>query len=175
MYYSVVQSNYNYRNAPLCVQASYKTLPDLYLGVRPYYMKPRPLVMPGEPVLKTQKLLGGRAVISDSFSRPDFYRAWSTPDYTKPGMSYYSHRDGYNVLYGDSHASWYGDPQQRIMWFATSWGGGNGGHQYYNSLQFATIAAFACEANPASTYAEDSSQFVWHLMDMANGVDVDAR
>lgn len=35
---------------------------------------------------------------------------------TYPGDGMFAHRDGYNVLFGDSHAAWYGDPQQRLIW-----------------------------------------------------------
>ena len=34
-----------------------------------------------------------------------------------PGMGHYAHRDGYNVLYGDWSAKWYGDPQQGIVYW----------------------------------------------------------
>jgi hypothetical protein len=33
------------------------------------------------------------------------------------GSGFYAHRDGYNVLYGDSSVKWYGDPQQRILYW----------------------------------------------------------
>jgi hypothetical protein len=32
------------------------------------------------------------------------------------GAGFLGHRDGYNVLYGDWSARWYGDPQQAIIW-----------------------------------------------------------
>ncbi len=33
-----------------------------------------------------------------------------------PGYGQFAHREGYNVLYGDWSAKWYGDPQGRILW-----------------------------------------------------------
>jgi hypothetical protein len=33
-----------------------------------------------------------------------------------PGDGIYGHRDGYNVLYGDWSARWFGDPQQKLIW-----------------------------------------------------------
>ncbi len=27
----------------------------------------------------------------------------------------YAHEEGYNVLYGDLHVAWYGDPDEKIM------------------------------------------------------------
>ena len=39
------------------------------------------------------------------------------------GKGWYAHREGYNVLYGDWSARWYGDPRQELLWinlFATT-------------------------------------------------------
>ncbi len=63
----------------------------------------------GNCAFKTSKQLGSRAIVSDSFHKG------ANP--TRPGNGFYGHKDGYNVLYGDSSAKWQGDPQQRIIWW----------------------------------------------------------
>ena len=117
-----VQSNYHYRNVPMVLTPAKGSnasrppcgsniWPDVYIG----YTKPGVIGETGCPQFKTQKLLGSRALVSDSFS-------WrckddrSVPLVLEPGVGWYAHRDGYNVLYGDWHAAWYGDPQKTIMW-----------------------------------------------------------
>jgi prepilin-type N-terminal cleavage/methylation domain-containing protein/prepilin-type processing-associated H-X9-DG protein len=62
---------------------------------------------------KTQKILGGRALVMDRFGKRD--RAVGE-DVLLPGDGILAHRDGYNILYGDGHATWFGDPQQRFIW-----------------------------------------------------------
>jgi len=133
LYYQLVQSNYNYRNVPASVLSSNTPGIPACGAVRPADVRPAPLVTPGVPVFKTPKALGGRAIVSDSFSRPDYFANGSTPDTSRPGMAAYAHREGYSVLYGDGSARWYGDPQQRIMWFQTV-RNGNTGNDYFGSL-----------------------------------------
>nr|HRU07544.1 hypothetical protein [Candidatus Brocadiia bacterium] len=70
----------------------------------------------GAPSFKTDRLLGGRSLAADAFLRTPKdcgVNAWPM----KPGFGMYHHKDGYNVLFGDGHTAWYGDPQQRIMYF----------------------------------------------------------
>jgi len=63
-------------------------------------------------VWKTQKLLGERAVVMDRFGK----RHGFATEASLPGDGILAHREGYNVLYGDWHATWFGDPQQRFIW-----------------------------------------------------------
>jgi len=65
----------------------------------------------GAPAFKTPRLAAGRALVSDCILRRRFD---SLPP---PGYGYFVHKDGYNVLYADCSASWYGDPQQQIIWY----------------------------------------------------------
>ena len=83
--------------------------------VRVLYTKPNRLVNYGEPVFKTQKQLGGRAIVCDAFGRNT--RREDENIAIEPGCGWYGHREGYNVLYGDWSATWYGDPQERLIWF----------------------------------------------------------
>ena len=71
------------------------------------------------PVHKTQRTLGGRALAMDRFgARPRYTgHAFDNADPPLAGDGILAHKEGYNVLYGDYHAKWYGDPQQRLIWW----------------------------------------------------------
>jgi hypothetical protein len=150
------------------------------LGIRVAYIKPNKVMFTsrddGSPVFKTEKDLGGRAVVTDSWAKSTSQVA------IEAGDGYYGHRDGYNVLYGDSSAKWYGDPQQRFIWWPnTAFNGGNfpppfwnrtgGNHNvicdYDNWPSYPNV--------PGATYY---SIFLggaiqrWHLFDEAAGIDV---
>lgn len=96
------------------------------------------------------------------------------------GQGYFAHRDGYNVLYGDWSASWYGDPQERIMWWPDPQGGS--GAYWYSP-------AYGLGANaisdfylpywstpdvrwPAFGEPGKGTVAVWHIFDENHGVDV---
>ena len=141
--------------------------------------KPQTKSSAGHPVFKTQKMLGGRSLVTDSFSglaiQPDFSGV-------HPGMAQYAHREGYNVLYGDWHAKWYGDPQQRIMWWDealdSSWNTGLPCRQYL-SIHLNHISLFDQIPNVASSWTgggeqQPLSDGVWHIFDVSADIDVDA-
>ena len=129
-----VCSQYNYRLAPIWLDAS---------GIKDYYHKPYPTdvgwgmltfhwtkpkieLVPGNPQFATARLLGGRAIVTDSFTRACTQGLWNT--YAPfPADGSRCHQDGYNILYGDSHVKWYGDPQRRIIWWPLR------DHPYYGS------------------------------------------
>jgi prepilin-type N-terminal cleavage/methylation domain-containing protein len=160
--------------------------------VRMLYTQPDRVVKLGEPVFKTQKQLGGRAIVSDSWSKP--LASGPGVDEARPGDGYYAHRQGYNVLYGDWHASWYGDPQERYVWWGTTntladatgsmtytpWDD-NGNFQlglYGNVLSDVTSIG----KGNASTGAPDDRTWrwngvvqAWHAFDTAAQIDVDAN
>ena len=182
-YGRVAQSNYNYRNTPCFLQnpkwpadfygiAMPTEVDSVYLG----YTKPRVKVTAGCPPFKTQKLLGSRAIVSDSFSQETHMAATYVIADEVPGMAWYAHRDGYNVLYGDWHAKWYGDPSRKIMWWPSS-----GIWYMANSIALPNISTNgigrydAIGADPAWSWPWPSSADVWHILDMAGGVDVDTQ
>jgi len=122
-----VESNYMYRN-----QAIVYTYWNNDAASAIKWVKPR-LVAPldtscaynaaankkgGSAAFKTQKLLGDRSLVTDSWMRGRGRGATSETValWPEPGHGVYAHRDGYNILYGDWSAKWYGDPQQRIAW-----------------------------------------------------------
>ena len=125
----------------------------------------------GSQMFPTQRALGARALVSDSFERmcdddqANSGAKWRT--YTKYSMGFQGHKDGYNVLYGDGHAKWFGDPQRRIIWWPGIWQGNNydldranmtGAVLYYKWLEGNRLA---------------QSHSVWHLLDNANDVDTE--
>ena len=71
------------------------------------------------------------------------------------------------MLYGDYHATWYGDPQQRIIW--------------WNSDQSSYLATWAVDTNAYSRYNYNTYPGmpktlpeIFHQLDVGAGVDVDA-
>lgn len=192
-----VLSHYAYRNIPFHIDplASMMNENPLYPKYRVSYTKPHLVVDYMEddlgPLFKTQKILGGRAIISDAFgkNRADCDPSLSLPGKPFPGPGQFAHREGYNVLYGDWHAKWYGDPQERYIWWADNEYLGLSGGYYAH--------AFGCDNNiltdgvrlfengkPVSaannwtrTYPNSSqkgSVYQWHLLDVTAGVDVNA-
>ena len=151
------------------------------------WTKPMVITTPGGPLFKTQKMLGGRAIVSDSFSKPSLDTG--IPEATRIGMGQYAHRDGYNVLYGDWSAKWYGDPQQRLMWWPYEFDGAYYaawmGHGWY-PLCMNMVREWVGVTDPANpvagtdqsgstSYIQSSSQrsaTIWHMLDVANGMDI---
>ena len=172
MNYLVVQCNYNYRNTPAWFLLWYLTL-DANMaarGGRVRYVKPDRLVLPGEPIFKTQKMLGSRAILSDSFSQ---YTQMTGNNVTGPypGKGLYAHQEGYNALYGDWSARWYGDPQKRVMW----WGQPTGkGLAFGCSTQLNGIAEWTLPDGTGGR-AYDCAVGLWHQFDTASDVDVGAE
>lgn len=69
----------------------------------------------GCPIFKTAKMLGTRAIVTDLFGSAKGTGSFAVFPFAV-GAGWYAHRDGYNVLYGDGHTAWYGDPEQQVMW-----------------------------------------------------------
>ena len=201
-----VYSDYAYRNGPAVVSAvadyegsGTRTFPSLpVVSTETRFMmrdtKPRVGVQAACPAFKTQKILAGRAVVADSFGRhndagnPTLY-----PDHNNPpiGDGAYAHRDGYNVLYGDWHARWYGDPQERFIWWPDLQpeylpaGYANYYTDYNMSHNTGALGIGywqfpdGSDCEPWTNYdfggmKQNTSQAAWHLLDVAVGVDVDA-
>jgi prepilin-type processing-associated H-X9-DG protein len=124
-------------------------------------------------------LLGGRALVSDSFSQ---YPCQSITDNGAPYAGYgtQTHRDGFNVLYGDGHCRWYGDPQQRINWWKPAWPNAvpwAGYSNAYVSLYMNTITQWDWPTGtPASITAQAATNLpasveVWNIFDASEGID----
>lgn len=133
-------SSYSYRNTPFYHHTRSATILD--------FTKPQITAEFMAPPFKTRRSLKERALVADSF---DY-----APEAVFPGdaLGASGHRDGYNVLYGDGHTKWYGDPKKVIQnW--TDWNPDPAHHGTDNL-----------------TISSPSSQRVWHLFDMAAEIDV---
>jgi prepilin-type N-terminal cleavage/methylation domain-containing protein len=65
------------------------------------------------PERKTMKQLGGLSIVVDRFGKPS---TGSEIQGMVPGDGILAHREGYNVLFGDWSAQWYGDAEQKHIW-----------------------------------------------------------
>ena len=205
-----IYSTYAYRNVPLGW--------DLYENDcrRWHKVSERNLEVPGikpvirphlfQPLFRTQKEIGGRAVVSDTFSKGTQVDGGGkdvsglditaiVQSSTIVGFGYQHHRDGYDVLYGDWSARWFGDAQQTIIWHqqgywapaglrtSASWTGKPGLGSNLLSLWHFSNTVASSAANPGNPYAgtpdftwrtlfPSSTLDVWHQFDAANGVDL---
>jgi len=186
-----VQSDYNYRNVPcgtLWPTGDWGGLTPLPSGkgyLQPMLMgmtRPFLTVYAGHPPFRTQKQLASRAIAGDSFSQNHASRrtdGFARYQQYEPGCGIYAHREGYNVLYGDGSARWYGDPQLRIGWWplaydvpATTWARG----QVQNMLSLQSNGLYSVRP-PTGNYTytnRASSMDVWRLFDNGAGIDTGA-
>lgn len=183
-----VQSNYNYRGMPCMGGHDYTGTNDgsgtgvpavsEQPGMVVKFTKPAQTAYLGCPMFKTQKQLGGRTIVTDTWSR--FCQGAAAVPESTVGAGFYGHREGYNALYGDWHARWYGDTKERIMWWplhtnqAGFWEWGyNGMYQ----LQMTTLARTAPTSSPASFDSDNDHNgarvTIWHLFDVDAGLDLD--
>ena len=110
----------------------------------------------GRPIFKTDKMLGGRSIVSDVFGRSSDFATVAT-QYNR-GAGIYHHRDGYNVLYGDGHTQWYGDPEQKLIYRPNT----GGTDRYHQGL------------TPMWSHVSEHHGFLnFHEFDNAAGIDVD--
>ncbi len=95
------------------------------------------------------------------------------------GLGTYAHREGYNVLYGDWSAKWYGDPEQRIMWWPVNTYNANPQPEIssMHTLQMSTVSRWAEEATPTTfkgdTDEDGATTTIWHIFDAEAGIDLD--
>jgi hypothetical protein len=205
-YWSMLWSHYAYRcvpfasNRPWC--AAYEGPGTVTAGsacdtsnCRPQLAFTKPGINPrwGAPAFRTQKDLGQRALVSDTFSKgvnkdalgkAVTYNTTIANTQLLAGYGIVCHRDGYNVLYGDSSAKWYGDPQQQIIWHGQGFGAigtpyntdnlyfllGNNLFQGTNSggVPFTNEWGVSDASGGGWRY---SSAKIWHDFDAATGVD----
>ena len=173
------ESHYNYRGTPLMNPRTVNGVPTFNAGEKLPGAKPDiPLSMEslGKPPFKTVKMLGGRSIVSDTWSRTfDIEKGPYAPGHPMyvymMGAGQWAHRQGYNVLYGDAHVAWYGDPQERFIWMKNPW------------IDAPTnIGQYTCGMNSTISTREPGLMdprknmgfFFWHLLDEAAGIDVGA-
>ncbi|HRU05590.1 MAG TPA: hypothetical protein P5137_07425, partial [Candidatus Brocadiia bacterium] len=165
---SMMWSHYAYRGAAIA-QAGFSTSGSIDTGQLAYIPGVKPKVdfnlttdwqrLLGRPPFKTLRSLSGRALASDVFGH-----WYSTSQTTQApfnvGAGVYAHKDGYNVLYGDGHTAWYGDPQRRIAWRDYKGTGSN----YYSAMGLAPLWYDV----PNNLYF-----ITFHEFDVAAGFDAD--
>ena len=147
--------------------------------------KPRAVGHAGAQVFPTQRSLGLRALVCDTFEKTQMYSGSGLDHAAVDQLAGLRaagnnvHKEGYNVLYGDGHAAWYGDPQQRIVWWPIFRNASCGfsepwfavtmtGPQLWRDWMLNDGSSSADRGKMAGAHE------VWHLMDMDAGVDVDA-
>jgi len=185
----VVQCDYNYRNVPT-FRLSAGVSPDL-TKVRVPFVKPDHWVDVGCPYFKTQKQQGGRALVTDTFSAYDglpgsgrimpetnaimpYQSAFLGPPTVRWGGAVQAgHRDGYNVLYGDGSARWYGDPQMVIAFWSRWTGSDSLIYRAANALQSNGLCVWYSypSGGTGTTMNYPRAQAVWNLFDVAAGID----
>ncbi len=191
---NAVLSNYAYRGAPWTPNPnpgpadwppSTGFTDGLVMRV-PYVMPP--LTLQGTdrmgPLFKTQRILGGRALVADAFGKN------SAVFTNAPGPGYYAHRDGYNVLYGDWSAKWWGDPEQTFIYWPGLVGTSNApANEMLTSIQNGGDTNVVTDAvwwfdeagttngagwnpiNGSGGMNGNGAVIQWHTLDVAAGID----
>ena len=178
-----MDSSYSYRNFDVSCKGS-DVAPGTDLPV--HWTRPFVKTDVGCPSFKTDRLLGGRSIAADTFLRTGKDCNVGGAYGVKPGLGIYHHRDGYNVLYGDGHAAWYGDPQQRIAWFVQGPATDGTpavtmpGYEPFNS-DSATYGTAASTLMSSGHLAKDAikaasgRQTIYHMFDAPAGVDLETN
>jgi len=189
-------SHYNYRNVPLTVANAWHTYQDRTDFVGLPGTAPRMAAGIGQPLFRTHRELGGRAIACDTFSKGNRYDAvgaYWTDNLMQPiensraiaGMGLKAHVEGYNVLCGDGRVTWLGDPQQRIIWhtqgFRTSKTYGVGydhsalANSYFLGISGKPFGTIASGKTVDSDFVAHTAIGLWHELDEAAGVDVGVK
>jgi prepilin-type N-terminal cleavage/methylation domain-containing protein/prepilin-type processing-associated H-X9-DG protein len=182
---AMVQSHYAYRNVPVNAFRVWHVADDRdETKIWVPGVKPRQSAGIGQPIFRTVKELDARAIVTDTFSKGLSFDALGNhvdgsglieESRNMVGMGQFAHRDGYNVLYGDGHAAWYGDPQQAIMWHKQGYSTTAIARDSYAVLaQNSYLGGMFTQSNIANTYVCSTALDVWHTFDMHGGVDVGA-
>ena len=171
--YRAVECSYAYRMGPSEV-FNYPRQDLDPPSARMLYTRPNRIVTDGEPMFKTQKQLTDRAAASDAFCKT--YTS-EYPPQRYPGMGIFAHRDGYNVLHGDGRVGWFGDSDQRMIWWQTAGGGGDA--KFYYGSYLSLVDDFIVPSSVPDTYgslsyalrATRSTVLAWHMLDKNAGID----
>lgn len=121
-----IYSHYNYRNVPLNTRGAWCAPQDRKHSDYTWISGTKPIRFAGAfaPFFRTEKELGGRALMCDTFSKGEDRDALgrditSETGTNKPaensrlfvGMGYTAHRNAYHTLYGDYHVKAFHDPE----------------------------------------------------------------
>jgi prepilin-type N-terminal cleavage/methylation domain-containing protein len=148
----------------------------------------------GCPQFKTQKLLGNRAIVSDTFSKWDEApQSVYAPNLTVTetlGYGNFAHKTAYNVLYGDWHATLVSDTEGKILHWSEANADGTPLDYADISASLATIAyptvasdrinkpysvmptSATDGAAPANLFSASEGFLIWHFLDTQAEIDV---
>jgi prepilin-type N-terminal cleavage/methylation domain-containing protein len=139
--------------------------------------------MGGTALFKTQKILGGRVIMTDSFGRCFTTNGGSEimtddPLISNPAQGH-GKGDGYNALYGDWSVRWFGDVEKKLRYWPWvtantygSWkentpaGGSNAG-----MLGMTNYCSGGSGGQTNVTYSGYANIAAWHEFDKAAGID----
>ena len=141
-----IMGQYSYRNQPVHVPANSTILRDYTRKdvVTLPYTKPTIATAANCPVFKTVRRLATRALVSDGFDKCDNYANRPYGGDVTPGFGYRVHKDGYHILYGDSSVHWYGDVEQRVIYWDMYNSGDTWGAYTSGALTSNSGLGFAC-------------------------------
>ena len=193
----VLLSQYHYRNVPVSVRMPWCTAQDRLQSAVCMVSGTTPEVKAGiwGPMFRTPKELGGRAIVCDTFSKGFALDAngnssaslgvTSVNDSMKiAGMGTRAHRQIYNVLYGDYHATPYLDSMERLAWhlqydhLLPIMDEGQNTHnmlsmnQYYTGTVSKSAFGFTHAQVQSDTDVCGSAMAVWHDLDNSTGIDL---
>jgi prepilin-type N-terminal cleavage/methylation domain-containing protein len=186
--YSQLHQMKTYKNQPLNALAcdyEYRVLPDSMWkdlvpspGYKVYGMKPAQYSTSGTIPFKTQKIVGGRAIVSDVFTNGYEASRWNG----EPGYGHWAHRDGYNILAADGHAVWMGDPQQKFMWMPMNEAKLPGATSRYGYGSRADAGGWSADlGNTTMENQADGNNrgglgaWAWHALDLHLNIDTDVQ
>ena len=188
----VTYSHYNYRNVPLAAYEPWCDAQDGRDSNIAWISGTKPKVMATilGPDFRTDRLLGGRAIMCDTFSkggrsdalgrRVDQLYDGDPIEMSRlvVGMGVLAHRDSYNVLYGDYHVSHFGDPQQKIIYHLQGsnmcWLEDNDPYLLASHYVRTDKSPFGwSHQQMQSSWTKGTAQSIWHEMDNAARIDVD--
>jgi len=197
---SVVSCSYHYRNTPLALMnpwhRRYERVSNSY--VQAIGIKPAMFAQIGNGLFMSNRQLGGRAFVSDTFSKGWTYDGLGRKVYGSGtifsgggnpttqadtqkvcGMAAQAHRSAYGVLFGDGHVASYGDPQERVMWHKEGRGASANDDNRYGvhmaiNMWYGENWPFGVKSSCYGTF-QASQADVWHEFDMSAGIDSDAK
>jgi prepilin-type N-terminal cleavage/methylation domain-containing protein len=196
---NAIMSHYAYRGIPLSSRRPWHVQEQTDREITIPFTKPEMTARLGQPLFRTEKELKGRAIVSDAWDKGyncDTLGKENTAldndndiDVSRSvaGMGIQSHRDGYNVLYGDGSATWFGDPQESLIWHTQGVYANTpkanqtcfGANEYWGVLaQNSSMGYYSIYRGGYFTAAklaeifEDTPAAIWHGFDVAHGIDV---
>lgn len=157
------QSSYSYRNFPIAYPGIFQQ-PGATCPI--FFTRPFVKGMIGCPTFKTTKIIGGRALVADTF-----VRGYSDRLAVRAGYGQFHHRDGYNVMYSDGHVMWYGDAEQKLLWFSKT-PSTSGNAQLDDQIEGVTHDFQSGFWSKYDTLPVHGRVTAWHELDTLGGVDV---